>query len=432
MNRHCIVHGFVCVAAAASILCLTAASGVLEEANAGRDEFAQAGADTTYLPPDSEIRTSCFRTSAAPHSLIATGPRYWEYFADAPDTLGYIYEGYLILGNSAENLSYLGSGSHSQGGPTPSNPFGYLLRDDQVVMSVDSTSSPKQGVATGSGYNRDSTLKFDISWYASKYSDSCDFLFGAFKIYKGPNGGTVTGLTVAYFVDWDIPADTGADNYGGVDAAKSMLYQRGSPTGSVSNNASRYGAMVGLSEHQLIVGGFVLESPIYIYSDAALENDSIWNRMSILQQNQYQFPAAYGDPLNGSGAAEDLCMVSVLARNQTIDSDDTLNCGVILASQPSGGSLAALKFTIDKAIRFGQMRNLVPGAFADCKCGDADNNGIWTISDAVYLISYIFGGGPAPLQVCLGDADGNKVLTISDAVYMITFVFGGGPAPSGC
>lgn len=368
----------------------------------------------------------------APHSLIATGPHYWEYSADAPDTSGYIFEGYLILGNSAENLSYLGSGSHSQAGPTPSNPFGYLLRDEQVVMSVDSTSSPKQRVATGSGYNRDSTLKFDISWYASKYSDSCDFLFGAFKIYKGPNGGTVSGLTVAYFVDWDIPSDSAADNYCGIDAAKYMLYQRGSPTGSPTNNSSRYGAMVGLSGHLWIVGGFILESPIYIYPDATLENDSIWNRMSILQQHQFQYPAAYWDPLNGSGAAEDLCMVSVLARNQTIDSDDTLHCGVILASQPSGGSLAALKFTIDEAIRFGQMRNLVPGAFGDCKCGDADNNMIWTISDAVYLITYIFGGGPAPLHVCLGDADGSKVPTISDAVYLITYIFGGGPAPSGC
>ncbi len=67
-----------------------------------------------------------------------------------------------------------------------------------------------------------------------------------------------------------------------------------------------------------------------------------------------------------------------------------------------------------------------------CKCGDADHSFLWTISDAVYLIGYIFGGGPAPERTCEGDADGNKIVTISDAVYMINFIFSGGPAPAGC
>jgi hypothetical protein len=68
----------------------------------------------------------------------------------------------------------------------------------------------------------------------------------------------------------------------------------------------------------------------------------------------------------------------------------------------------------------------------DCICGDADNNGFWNISDAVFLISYIFGGGPAPDRPCLGDADGNEIVNISDAVYMISYIFGGGPEPGGC
>lgn len=64
-----------------------------------------------------------------------------------------------------------------------------------------------------------------------------------------------------------------------------------------------------------------------------------------------------------------------------------------------------------------------------CKCGDADGNGLFTISDAVFLIGYIFAGGPAPTPICRGDADGNGLITISDAVYMISYIFAGGPAP---
>ena len=66
-------------------------------------------------------------------------------------------------------------------------------------------------------------------------------------------------------------------------------------------------------------------------------------------------------------------------------------------------------------------------------CGDADGNLIVTISDAVYLINYIFTGGPAPSPLLAADADCNSIVTISDAVYLINYIFSGGPAPcSGC
>ena len=61
--------------------------------------------------------------------------------------------------------------------------------------------------------------------------------------------------------------------------------------------------------------------------------------------------------------------------------------------------------------------------------GGANNSGDISISDAVYIISFIFSGGPAPALPCLGDADGSGAITISDAVYLIGFIFGGGPTP---
>lgn len=63
------------------------------------------------------------------------------------------------------------------------------------------------------------------------------------------------------------------------------------------------------------------------------------------------------------------------------------------------------------------------------KHGDADHNNVITVSDAVYIISYIFGGGPAPYSTTNGDADCNNLITVSDAVYIISYIFGGGPAP---
>ena len=66
-------------------------------------------------------------------------------------------------------------------------------------------------------------------------------------------------------------------------------------------------------------------------------------------------------------------------------------------------------------------------------CGDADGSGIITISDAVFLITYIFAGGAAPYDIAAGDADCNGVISISDAVYLINYIFGGGAPPcAGC
>ncbi len=62
-------------------------------------------------------------------------------------------------------------------------------------------------------------------------------------------------------------------------------------------------------------------------------------------------------------------------------------------------------------------------------CGDADGSGGVNISDAVYLINYIFSGGPAPNPLLSGDADCSGTVNISDAVYLINYIFSGGAAP---
>ncbi len=69
-----------------------------------------------------------------------------------------------------------------------------------------------------------------------------------------------------------------------------------------------------------------------------------------------------------------------------------------------------------------------------CQCGDANGTGTINISDAVFLIAYIFAGGTAP-GYCggnpngMGDASGDGKINISDAVYLIAYIFAGGTQP---
>ncbi len=62
-------------------------------------------------------------------------------------------------------------------------------------------------------------------------------------------------------------------------------------------------------------------------------------------------------------------------------------------------------------------------------CGDANDDKIINVGDPVYIITYIFLGGPAPELICKADADGNTQINLADAVYLMNYIFKGGPPP---
>ncbi len=72
--------------------------------------------------------------------------------------------------------------------------------------------------------------------------------------------------------------------------------------------------------------------------------------------------------------------------------------------------------------------------YPDCFAlkGDADFSGAINISDAVYLVNYIFAGGHAPVVSGGGDMDCNNQNSISDVVKIINYIFANGSGPCGC
>ncbi len=69
------------------------------------------------------------------------------------------------------------------------------------------------------------------------------------------------------------------------------------------------------------------------------------------------------------------------------------------------------------------------GDACDWICGDADASGAVDIDDVVFLIQYIFAGGPAPVPLESGDTDCSGNVDIDDVVYEIVYIFSGGPEP---
>jgi len=68
--------------------------------------------------------------------------------------------------------------------------------------------------------------------------------------------------------------------------------------------------------------------------------------------------------------------------------------------------------------------------------GDIDNSGAppIDIADLVYLVDFMFNGGPPPMCFDEGDVDASDVepIDIADLVYLVDFMFNSGPAPPPC
>lgn len=61
--------------------------------------------------------------------------------------------------------------------------------------------------------------------------------------------------------------------------------------------------------------------------------------------------------------------------------------------------------------------------------GDANASGALDIDDIIYLIGYIFQGGPAPNPIETGDNNCSDAVDVDDIVYLIAYIFQGGPSP---
>jgi hypothetical protein len=61
--------------------------------------------------------------------------------------------------------------------------------------------------------------------------------------------------------------------------------------------------------------------------------------------------------------------------------------------------------------------------------GDANGDGKVSVGDVVYLINYLFKGGPAPNPMGAGDANHDGFVTVGDCVYLINYLFKGGSPP---
>jgi hypothetical protein len=62
--------------------------------------------------------------------------------------------------------------------------------------------------------------------------------------------------------------------------------------------------------------------------------------------------------------------------------------------------------------------------------GDADGDGLINAADVVYLINYLYIGGPVPLPWAAGDVNSDGTINAADVVYLINYLYIHGPPPA--
>ena len=124
-----------------------------------------------------------------------------------------------------------------------------------------------------------------------------------------------------------------------------------------------------------------------------------------------------------------------LNRSGLILTPDTIS-GYIIPIEPvtcqDTGRIIISAYTMSEQYA-GNAEVMVVGDTCDYVCGDADGEGTINIADAVFLINYIFVGGPAPQPLAAGDVDCGGTINIADVVYLINYIFSHGAQPcAGC
>jgi hypothetical protein len=67
---------------------------------------------------------------------------------------------------------------------------------------------------------------------------------------------------------------------------------------------------------------------------------------------------------------------------------------------------------------------------SNVKHGDANADGAVALGDAIYILNYLFKGGPDPCPMEAGDANCTGAADLGDAIYILNYLFKGGPSPT--
>ncbi|MEZ5358099.1 MAG: dockerin type I repeat-containing protein [Candidatus Zixiibacteriota bacterium] len=296
-------------------------------------------------------------------------------------------------------------------------------------IEIDSISDPNMTTARTEFETRDGSIGCILEYYVPTHPDTCEGMVQRYRFYNNTDA-ELTNVVLGCLFDWDVPSDSGMDNTSAFDVGQKTIWQQGYEYDNVTNGDCgqlENDRFAGISSLNFIPqNAQTIDNATYVYTsgpygtDAPLPPGPMYQLMAG-EEGYSTYHSSHPDSM-----AVDLSTL-ITFDAVSLGVGDTLEYVQIIATGKSGqaGFGADLDNLREWATRWEVDCCVVPG--------DANYDGVFNIGDAVYLIGYIFKGGPQP--PCLNAADANRdcSINIGDAVYMISNIFKGGPPPQcGC
>lgn len=417
--------------------------------------------DTIVQPVFDTITTGCF-------SLVVSNTGNWGNrgaghvnldffdFGDCDDLQGaediipgdasvYVYDASPVIcwtdsTNTVRcNWSIFGQGYLTDNGFVPVS----HLASVPFVYGQDCEYPPGDLVYTGGAYlsqfvTHDTSILIKKWWIHPDQSSSqgSNWIIQVLRI-SVVDGQTHTGLNIGEAIDWDIPSDSGSRNLSGFDTGLKLIYQQGSEYDEdpeeCQENSDRYGGieLLAMKEDDGVV---VTESsdPYGAYTGS----NALWVDPSgglIPYEVNGLMTARAGYVLSDS-VDVDLHTMMTFKSGYTLTPTKTLWIYKCLITSRIG--YTAFIATAAECHQWYED-NLVPPSCGCCEGpmrGNVNGDGgdQIDISDLVYLVDYMFTGGPAPPCDEEADVNGDGGIDISDLVYLVDYMFTGGAQPPGC
>jgi hypothetical protein len=263
-------------------------------------------------------------------------------------------------------------------------------------MFVDAVSNTSYTYATAEFVTADSAIGLIVEYFAPKHADSCSFVIQKLKFWNR-TGTALADVAVGEALDFDIPSWPVGKNESSYDATRQLIYQYGCENDHCDTLVAnaRYGGIAAWKDKPF-KNYMTLDNATYVYTSGPFSNDAPLPRDTIykLMKNRTGFFPIAVD------SCQDL-MTLVTFGVYTMQPNDTECVTKILTTSKSDATGSVMKANVDKGNAFiaAHAEMKCPLDFVcDCRPGDANGDGGKNVGDAVYLISYIFKGGAAPVN----------------------------------
>ena len=291
------------------------------------------------------------------------------------------------------------------------------------------------GFNSGTFLTVDSIVKCEVTWYAPKSADSCNFIIQRLRVFPATIGSPVTNLQIGLYYDFDLPSDSGNNaNVGGTDCLYRMAWQRGfnSADGQsdCADNSTRYAGVGSIL-------WFMKDKNCFdsLYSARTIGVDRLTDPSGQL------IPDSLSNVMHLSGYTSDTRVTNQASiftikdgpNGYTLPATETLTVYSALVSVRDAASTSAgldsLKRATQRARQFILTNLNICSSCCVGRTGNVNMSGIVDLADLSALVSYLTGGGY--VLPCYGEANINAVgvVDLSDLSHIVCLLTGGDVCP---